>query len=559
MSLGGDDRAVTVQIGAVLLLGFLVISLSLYQATVVPQENRQIEFQHNQRVQSDLQEVRNTILGTAATGSSAPASVELGTQYPTRVVAVNPAPPSGTLSTSSLGNITIRNATADDLTTDRTDNPETADFWDGTPHNYTTKSLVYQPSYANYDGAPTTAYENGLVYNRFGAGGTTLLTDQSIVSGKRISLVALDGSLSRGGASTLTVDPRAVSVSTRTISISNETADISIVVPTELGVDEWEDAVEQSSEYVEVDSHPRGVELVFDQGVTYQLKLSKVGVGTNVEETDTAYLTSVEDLPESPFAGQTYSFEVESRDKYNNPVRDNVVAGPDIPNGVVLETGRYRYQYTAGTAGPDWVNVTSRFAENSPYDVDDSQFEARRNENVQYDMEVQTGGGGGPGVGTDGPLTLRAGSGEVYEQTGIQFVVDNGGSQEAVITEIELSTDSAAKVYEGSSSQNGAEDRETFIDVGDDGANTENPEDGYYESGDSNENKDSWQIGSLGTLSETARIPGDGVARFYIYEFISAGPGGSGSPVDMAGSTVTVTVTYTVSGTEYTESFDVTA
>jgi len=556
MSLGGDDRAVTVQIGAVLLLGFLVISLSLYQATVVPQENRQIEFQHNQRVQSDMQELRNTILGTAATGSSAPVSVELGTRYPTRVVAVNPAPPSGTLSTSSLGNITIENATADDLTTDRTDNPETADFWNGTTHNYTTTSLVYQPSYANYDGAPTTVYENGLVYNRFDAGGTTRLTDQSIVSGRRISLVALDGSLSRGGASTLTVDPRAVSVSTRTISISNETTDISIVVPTELGVGEWEDAVAQSSEYVEIEDHSRGVELVFDQGVTYQLKLSKVGVGTGVEETDTAYLTSVEDLPENPFAGQTYPFEVESRDKYNNPKVANINASG--PPGVVVEPGRYRYQYTAGTTGPDWVNVTSRFAANTVYDVDDSQFEARRNENVQYDVEVQTGEGNGPGVGTDGPLALRAGSGDVYEQTGIQFVLDNDRSQEAVITKIELSTDSAAKVYEGSNSQNGAQDREAFIDVGDDGANTENPEDGYYESGDQNENKDSWEVGTPGTLSETARIAGDGVARFYIYEFISAGSGGSGGTVDMAGSTVTVAVTYTVSGTEYTESFDVT-
>ena len=232
MSLGGDDRAVTVQIGAVLLLGFLVISLSLYQATVVPQENRQIEFQHNQRVQSDLQEVRNTILGTAATGSSAPVSVELGTRYPTRVVAVNPAPPSGTLSTSSLGNITIRNATADDRATTEEDYPETADFWNGTTHNYTTKSLVYRPSYANYDGAPATVYENGIVYNRFRSGNLTL-TDQPIVSGRRISLVTLSGDLSRGGASTLAVDPRAVSVSTRTISISNESTseNVSIFVP----------------------------------------------------------------------------------------------------------------------------------------------------------------------------------------------------------------------------------------------------------------------------------------------------------------------------------------
>ncbi|MDQ2054717.1 hypothetical protein [Halobellus sp. H-GB7] len=415
MSLGGDDRAVTVQIGAVLLLGFLVISLSLYQATVVPQENRQIEFQHNQRVQSDLQEVRNTILGTAATGSSGPVSVELGTRYPTRVVAVNPAPPSGTLSTSSLGTVQIRNATADDRATTEEDYPETADFWNGTTHNYTTKSLVYRPSYANYDGAPATVYENGIVYNRFRSGNLTL-TDQPIVSGRRISLVTLSGDLSRGGASTLAVDPRAVSVSTRTISISNESTseNVSIFVPSELNRQSWLELLNQTGEYdpaadpndggyvYRVEERPDGIELFFERDVTYQLKLSKVGVGTNVDDTEPAYLTSVEDLTKSPFAGRTYPFVVESRDKYNNPVGTSVLGDSQsgtVPDGVVVESGRYRYQYTAGAAGPDWVNVTYRTAAGGVYDVSSPAFEGDRNENIQYTLDVQAASGGGPDDG----------------------------------------------------------------------------------------------------------------------------------------------------------------
>jgi hypothetical protein len=150
MTLRGDDRAAAVRIGAVSRLGFLVVSLSPYQATVVPNENQQVEFQHSQHVQCDMLEVRNTILGTAATGPAAPATVELSTRYPARAVAVNPAPPSGTLSTSSLGRVSIRNAVADDAATPDEDYPETADFWNGTTHNYTTKSLEYRPSYANY-------------------------------------------------------------------------------------------------------------------------------------------------------------------------------------------------------------------------------------------------------------------------------------------------------------------------------------------------------------------------------------------------------------------------
>ena len=295
MTLRGDDRAVAVQIGAVILLGFLMISLSLYQATVVPNENREVEFQHNQRVQSDMLEVRNAILGTAATGSASPAAVELGTQYPTRAVAINPSPPSGTLSTSSLGTVQVRNAVADDAATTEPDYPETADFWNGTTQNYTTKSLEYRPSYANYDNAPTTVYENGLVYNRFRSGNVTR-SGQPVVAGTRISLVALSGNLSRGGTSSLVVDPEAVSVSTRTISVTNESAgeNVSVVVPSELDADEWQELLEESGDYdpaadstngayvYEVQNHSAGVELYFESDETYQLKLSKVGVGQGV-------------------------------------------------------------------------------------------------------------------------------------------------------------------------------------------------------------------------------------------------------------------------------------
>ena len=453
MSLGGDDRAVTVQIGAVLLLGFLVVSLSLYQATVVPNENRQVEFQHNQRVQADIQQVRNAILGTASSGAAAPVGVELGTNYPSRVVAVNPGPPSGTLSTADLGTIRISNATADDRATDGADYPETADFWNGTARTYATKSLVYRPDYANYDAAPTTVYENGVVYNRFDSG-TLTRTGQSVVAGTRISLVALSGNLSRGGASTLSVDPRAVSVSTRTISVSNVSAgeNVSVFVPSRLSAQSWTDLLNETGEYdpaadpgndarvyrvegVESDGRD-GVELYFEPGATYQLKLSKVGVGSGVDDTEPAYLTSVEDLESNPFEGRTYPFVVESRDKYNNPVRTSVEAGSEettVPDGVVLEPGRYRYQYTApdgSTASSDSVGVTYRTGSNDPaYDVEDPGFEGERVENVEYDVNVQatsgSGSGGGDGDGSGDAARLAFVGNETIEgQTQGRFSFD---------------------------------------------------------------------------------------------------------------------------------------
>ena len=140
MSFRDDERAQTVQVGAILLLGTLVVALSVYQVTSVPGQNRNVEFDHNQEVQSQLQGVRNAILETAATGEGHSASMSLGTQYSNRVFAVNPAPPSETIKTTDLGTVTIENAVV-------AGDPETRDFWDGEDRNYPSTALTYEPNY----------------------------------------------------------------------------------------------------------------------------------------------------------------------------------------------------------------------------------------------------------------------------------------------------------------------------------------------------------------------------------------------------------------------------
>ncbi|MDS0294533.1 hypothetical protein [Halogeometricum luteum] len=419
MDFRGDDRGVTVQIGAVLLLGFLVVSLSMYQATVVPQENEEVEFRHNQRAVSDMQEVRNGILRTAATGSSAPTAVELGTQYPARTVFVNPAPPGGTLSTSPLGNVTIRNAKADDPRTRDADFPETDDFWNGDAHAYATKALSYSPSYARYRNAPTTVYENGVLYNRFGENDTIAVTDQSLVAGRRISLVTLSGDLSRGGTGTLSVSPRAVSQSTRTVTVARDDSragNVSILLSTRLDADAWRSLLEESGQYDGTgdesneryvhavnDAGPDAVELVFERNATYQLRLSNVAVGANAGDTEPAYLTSVDGI-EFPYEGQKESFVVEVRDRYNNPVGSQVEAAAargTVPNGTVEEAGRYRYVYEAPDAsGSDTVNVTVPALSDSAFDPSDP-------EDLRYDVAVQTVNGGDDGS-DDGPSETSA-------------------------------------------------------------------------------------------------------------------------------------------------------
>ncbi|MDS0299409.1 hypothetical protein NDI76_11715 [Halogeometricum sp. S1BR25-6] len=443
MDFGGDDRGVTVQIGAVLLFGFLVVSMSLYQATVVPQENERVEFNHNQRAVSDMQEVRNAVVRAGTTGESAPVTVELGTRYRARAMFVNPSPPGGTLSTSPLGEVSIRNAAVDDATTAESDYPDIADFWNET-RRYPTNSLTYRPSYNRFRDAPTTVYENGVLYNRFDRGNETVTlakTGQTLVSGERISVVTLTGNLSRGGSRTLSVDPETVSQSSRTISVTNESAGpLTVVVPTGLSANDWRELLRDSGQMrgdggrvLNVSAGPSTgtVEITLEPGVTYQLSLSRVRVGAGSERPEARYLTNVETLEPTLRVGESDAFVVEARDEYNNPVGATVnwsVEGGVIDGPVTVAPGRYRFVYTPSD------ETTTDEVRLSLDDPTDAEFDARDPRDVRVEVDIASGGGDGDGGGDDG--------GNVDDPGFAYNDVDGDGSydstQDAKIPESEL-------------------------------------------------------------------------------------------------------------------------
>lgn len=97
-----DRRGASGVVGAVLLLAILVILVSIYQAQIVPIENKQVEFDHSLDVQNDMLELRNAILESDATGRITYATVTLGTRYANRIIGINPAPASGLLETTHI-------------------------------------------------------------------------------------------------------------------------------------------------------------------------------------------------------------------------------------------------------------------------------------------------------------------------------------------------------------------------------------------------------------------------------------------------------------------------
>lgn len=218
MRLRDDERGQAIQIGAVLLFGLLIISFATYQAIIVPEQNEGIEVNHNLQAQSEFESLRNVILGATSRQSSRSVRIQLGTEYPGRLLGVNPGPATGTLRTAGTTDdrvaVRITNATA---------RGEVGDFWDGRTHRYRTGWLVYDPLYSEYQEAPTTTYENTVVYNEFRSGNRTV-TGQRLIDGTTISLVTLNGSLSTSRAGTTTVDPRYVSASTNTVPITTNTS-----------------------------------------------------------------------------------------------------------------------------------------------------------------------------------------------------------------------------------------------------------------------------------------------------------------------------------------------
>jgi hypothetical protein len=221
MELVGDERAQSIQIGAVLLFAVLLIAVSSYQAFIIPNQNRQVEFNHNQQVQRDMVEVRNTLLDTYSGGDDGYTEVTLGTTFPPRLLALNPPSATGSLSTTDPRPITIEDRNGTDITTDVCPGD-----------NVESQSLEYTPSYSTYRGAGTLRYESSFLLHAFGSE-SVQLTDQTLIQGDRLQILPLTGDISVGGTQTVAVEPRAGVVDTSTRAVGN------VTLPTQTSESRW--------------------------------------------------------------------------------------------------------------------------------------------------------------------------------------------------------------------------------------------------------------------------------------------------------------------------------
>jgi hypothetical protein len=259
-------------------------------------------------------------------------TVPLGVQYPSRVVAVNPGPATGSLRTTGTTtravNATVLNASA---------TGETGDFWDGRGHVYATGALVYEPSYNEYRAAPRTVYDTTVLFNQYGDRNLTI-TGQRLINDDRINLVTLNGSLSVARSGAASVDLEAVSSSSRTISVRNvsDGENVTVSVATRLNESAWRtllepEMIENGGHVYNVTADPidgsrfANLSIRLEADITYTLRVTRVGVGTGISEPEAAYLTTTAGNGSAVPEGSTQRLVLEVRDGLNNPVSGALV------------------------------------------------------------------------------------------------------------------------------------------------------------------------------------------------------------------------------------------
>jgi len=352
-SFAGNERAVAPLIGFILLFGLFTISFAGYQATSVPQQNAETEFQHYQNVQNDMIVVRNSISRAGQSDVAQFESVRLGAQYRERILALNPPDPAGTLRTEGPYNITIDNGTE--------------------PQNVSTQFLEYRNGYDELE-IGSIYYENSVVYldERDSNGGVAIIQDQNLVvenenGNKTVQATALQNEYQRSAVGRASIELYPINAAnTDSFDVSNG-ANVTIDLPTRLnGSEYWDDELEGFGGYeVDPDNSTEGVgidENAYEEGV------HRLNIEVNID--DLRFNTvGIDDAPEG-----------------NNTVKQNV---GQVSNGLPDLSFEENEQTATSGDGPNVDEVMFTFEVNNP-----------NNQQFRIEFEVENGG-----TTTVGPLT----------------------------------------------------------------------------------------------------------------------------------------------------------
>jgi hypothetical protein len=438
------NRAQAIQVGAILLFALLILGISIYQATVVPQQNARIEFDAYQEATDDMVSVRNDVVTAGTEGPSASTTVRTGATYPARSLFVNPGAPLGTVSTESAPNVTVDGVRAVDSEAENT-----RTFWNSTSGTYETSRVTFTPSYNEIDASPVGLAGQGVY--RLPDDRVLPISTGSSIRGNRITLVTVRGDLGASGRSvSVTADP--VSTTTRTVVVTGTGATFNVTVPTPVPASAWNDTVAP-----DVVANPNvlttapvgddAVRITFDGDRQYELRLAAVELRAQsdanvVDSPDGAYLIGLTDN-ETVATGRTRPVAVEVRDRYDNPVSGEEVTftveeGGYLTGNVTERTittdgeGRARIGFRPNTTGDVAVRAESDLDDDGsvvPYERTTFGF-------TSVDPDDRDGGAEEINPSDEGDVILVRGT---VENGDIRLDFNNTAEETRTITEARVS------------------------------------------------------------------------------------------------------------------------
>jgi len=409
VSFDRNTRAQVVQIGAVLLFAALILAMTGYQATVIPNQNAEVELSHSDQVQSGMVELRNAIVSPDSR-TQRDVTIPLGIRYPERTLFINPPPPSGQLETIR-GELNISNVSVAG---------EAGDYW-GSSRTFSTGLIEYRPNYNELDDSATTVVEGSLVYNRFRNAEQTV-AEPTFIDGTSISLVALQGSVSASTSGSERITVYTGQRSTRTVSVTGEAAgeNVTVSLPTLRSESEWArylDAADRGSDWsVTPGPNYNTLTIVFErldesgQPIEYDLSVAEVGLGEEVESTGTAYVTPVGSDGKTVQSGRMTDVTFEVRGEYDDPIADQRVnlsvidgqgtlTGDDGRGQTVAATtdaeGRVEVTYVAGEDETGGVTIGASVSTTPPVG---GPFDDGTATNASRTLRVVAGGSGDSGA-----------------------------------------------------------------------------------------------------------------------------------------------------------------
>ena len=289
----GYERGQAIQIGTLFIFAFIIIGISVNQAAFIPQQNKQVEFNHYGELKDDFVQLQGDTISIAGANAMRSSSVTLGARYPARTLGVNPPPPQGQLKKTLTGTPFAT------LSTD----PDVSDLCGGS----TTFGVQYAPSYSNFDAQPVT-FENGQVFISGGSNNAFLETRTIInTDTETIRFYRLTGSIpTRSTVGTVNIELTGSNIIGQ--ADENEFEGENISVPTQLTTSDWREDL--TTDYSAFDSDGGSISTSSNQAEIaipggYKIQCYTIGTGNTEPPAANEYDLSTDGTSPPESASQT--------------------------------------------------------------------------------------------------------------------------------------------------------------------------------------------------------------------------------------------------------------